>query len=115
MAGTTPSAAGPVLDRVRAAQAVSCGAEERPGFAETDAEGDAPAHGLAVDLCRAVAVAVLGPTAKVNFTIIDSAKDVAAVRDGTFDSSSSRAARSRPNVWPTGCCSAPRPSSRQRA
>ena len=84
-AGAAPASAGPVLDRVRAANAVSCGAEERPGFAETNDEGSAPIHGLAVELCRAVAVAVLGSAGRADFTIIDSARDLDAVRDGKLD------------------------------
>jgi general L-amino acid transport system substrate-binding protein len=84
-----PAAAGPVLDRVRASGAVSCGAEERPGFAEAGEPGagpnEAPAHGLAVDLCRAVAVAVLGPGGRSTFTVIDSVADFDAARDGRLD------------------------------
>ena len=90
-AGLSSAFAGPVLDRVKAAGAVSCGAEERPGVAEIEAPGagqdgsDAPAHGLAVDLCRAIAVAVLGPDGKASFALIDSAKDFGAARDGRLD------------------------------
>ena len=85
LAGAAPAAAGPVLDRVSATGAVSCAAEERPGFAETDQDGSAAAHGLAVDLCRAVAVAVLGPDGRANFTVLDSAKDFEDARAGRFD------------------------------
>ena len=81
----SPAAAGPVLDRVEAAGAVSCGAEERPGFAAIEDGSDAPAHGLAVDLCRAIAVAVLGPQGRATFTVIDSARDFDAARDGKLD------------------------------
>ena len=83
--------AGPVLDRVKAASSVTCAAEERPGFAETDETAETGTNkeevitGLAVDLCRAVAVAVLGPQAKIVFTLLDSAKDFDAVRDGRQD------------------------------
>ncbi len=76
--------AGPVLDRVRATDTVSCGAQERPGFAEADEEGGT-AHGLAVDLCRAVTVAVLGPAGRISFTIIDSVRHFDDVRAGKLD------------------------------
>jgi general L-amino acid transport system substrate-binding protein len=59
---------------------VHCGAEERAGFAVT-AEDDRTG-GLAVDLCRALAVAVLGPQAKVAFRIYDTATDTASVTRG---------------------------------
>ncbi len=85
LAAATPAAAGPVLDRVKAAGIVRCAAEERPGFAETDAEAPGPARGLAVDLCRAVAVAVLGPAGKADLTILDSVGGFDAVRAGAFD------------------------------
>ncbi len=85
----SPATAGPVLDRVKAAGTVSCGAEERPGFAEAEEAGTGqeggPVHGLAVDLCRAIAVAGLGPEGKASFTVIDSAKDFDAARAGRFD------------------------------
>ena len=83
LALASPAHAGPVLDRVRAAKMVTCAAEERAGIAELD-EGNT-AKGLAVDLCRAVAVAVLGPEGKITFTVLDSARTFAALRDGKVD------------------------------
>ncbi len=80
---TSPAAAGSVLDRVRAANTVSCGAEARPGFAEAGEDGKVT--GLAVDLCRAIAVAVLGPAGKVVVTAVESDRDFDAVRDGRHD------------------------------
>ncbi len=78
-----PAIAGPVLDRVKASGSVGCGAEERPGFAEHREDG--AITGLAVDLCRAVAVAVLGPGARITFTVLDSAKAFDALREGHDD------------------------------
>ena len=79
--------AGPVLahtlDRVRQSGAVHCGAAARAGFA--DAVDDGRIGGLAVDLCRALTIAVLGPTGRTEFHIYDSAHDYDAVRDGTDD------------------------------
>ena len=85
LAAAVPARAGPVIDRILAAKAVTCGAEERPGVAEVDEGSDGPAHGLAVDLCRAMAVAVLGPGAQARFTVIGSATDLEAARAGAFD------------------------------
>ena len=75
--------AGPVLDRVKASNSVACGAEQRAGVAEKNEDGTI--GGLAVDLCRAVAVAVLGPKGRIVFTLIDSERDFDAVRNGHQD------------------------------
>lgn len=72
-----------VLDRVRAASAVRCGAEERPGLATPMPDGRIV--GLAVDLCRAVGIAALGPGGHVNFRIYGSDHDFDAVRRGEDD------------------------------
>ena len=85
LASAAPAAAGPVLDRVKAAGAVSCAAEEKPGFADREEDSSEPPHGLAVALCRAVAAAVLGPGGKAAFTVLDSAKTFDDVRAGRFD------------------------------
>ena len=76
-----PSAdAAGVLHRVRAEGVLRCGAAARPGVAEAE---EATARGVAVDLCRAVAIAVLGPVARIQFRIYDSERDFDAVRQGT--------------------------------
>lgn len=75
-----PVQAGTVLDRIRAEHTLRCGAAERPGFAAADAEG--AISGLAVDLCHAVAIAMLGPEARVDFQLYDSARAFDAVRRG---------------------------------
>jgi general L-amino acid transport system substrate-binding protein len=64
-----PARAEGVLAHVRATNTLVCAAETRPGFANEDAEGDL--HGLAVELCHAVAVAVLGPAGKFEITSPD--------------------------------------------
>jgi general L-amino acid transport system substrate-binding protein len=79
LAAPRADAAG-MLDRVRAAGMLRCGAAERPGVAEAE---EATARGVAVDLCRAVAIAVLGPTGRISFRIYDSERDFGAVRQGT--------------------------------
>jgi general L-amino acid transport system substrate-binding protein len=69
-----------VLDRVRAEHTLHCGAVERPGFAAAAADGTI--NGLAVDLCRAVGIAVLGRAGRLDFQLYDSARAFDAVRHG---------------------------------
>ena len=78
-----PAWAGSVLDRVRAEGVVRCGAGERPGFAWAGADGRI--NGLAVDLCRAVAIAVLGPESRVGLRLYGSSRDYDSVRSGADD------------------------------
>ena len=54
------------LSRVRAAGVVHCGSAIRPGLAFPDENG--AWYGLNVEVCRAVAAAVLGDPAKISFT-----------------------------------------------
>jgi len=63
-AQTLPAAAG-TLDRIRAEGTLHCGGTVRPGLAFPEPDGKL--IGLEVDLCRAVATAVLGPAARVDF------------------------------------------------
>jgi general L-amino acid transport system substrate-binding protein len=65
--GTTATAdAGPTLDRIKAAGSLPCGINiEEPEYSTQDAHGNHMV--LDVDICKAVAVAVLGPNAQ--FTV----------------------------------------------
>lgn len=83
IAPVAPAWAGGVLDRVRAEGIVRCGAGERPGFAWAGADGRVA--GLAVDLCRAVAIAVLGSEGRVGFQLYGAGRDYDAVRGGSDD------------------------------
>lgn len=71
--------AGSTLDRVKAEGVVHCGAVPRPGLLEQTAAG---AHGVLADLCRAIAVATLGPTARAALDVYDSDRAFDAVRGG---------------------------------
>jgi general L-amino acid transport system substrate-binding protein len=66
--GTTATAhAGATLDRIKAAGSLPCGINtEEPEYSTQDAHGNHSAFDL--DICKAVAVAVLGPNAK--FTVV---------------------------------------------
>jgi general L-amino acid transport system substrate-binding protein len=74
-------AKGGVLERIRAEGVLRCGAAERAGFAEIDPE--AGPRGVAVDLCRAVAVAVLGPSGRVVFSLYEAPGSYDGVRQGS--------------------------------
>jgi general L-amino acid transport system substrate-binding protein len=79
--GTTPALAGSVLDHVKAEGVLRCGGAERPGLISIDDQGHA--SGLELDICRALASLVLGPTGRLEFHRYDSVKDYDGVRDGT--------------------------------
>jgi general L-amino acid transport system substrate-binding protein len=78
-----PAHAESTLDRIRQAGSLTCAAEARPGFAEEVAEGRIT--GLAVDLCRAIAIAVLGPSANARITLPDADGEFAAIGGGGAD------------------------------
>ena len=68
MTGATATAhAGATLDRIKAAGSLPCGINiEEPEYSTQDAHGN---HAVStLDICKAVAVAVLGPNAK--FTVM---------------------------------------------
>jgi general L-amino acid transport system substrate-binding protein len=76
------AAAGPVLDRVKADHLVRCGAAARPGLADVAAGGWT---GLAIDICRAVATAVLGAPDLVSFSYYESPAQFARAGNGEDD------------------------------
>jgi general L-amino acid transport system substrate-binding protein len=96
--GAASASAGPVLDRVHAHGVVRCGSFDRPGLAidvaeteaaEADSAGQEPSqtpwHGLNVEICRAVAMAVLGSPDKIAFHGYDDADDLATLTQGGDD------------------------------
>ncbi len=79
----TPDRATPdhaTLQRIRADGVLRCGSVIRPGLAFPGADGIW--RGLNVEICRAVAVAVLGPGARTEFHSYASDKDFGRVRRG---------------------------------
>ena len=72
----TAAQAGPLLDRVRQTGVLHCGASIRPGLAFP--ARDQSWHGLEVDLCQAVAIAIAGPAAKTEFRAY-------TLQDSTYD------------------------------
>ncbi len=76
--------AGKTLDGVRQRGEVVCGVNtSAPGFSGTDSKGRW--QGLDVDVCRAVAAAVLKDASKVRFVPLNSQQRFAAVQAGEVD------------------------------
>ena len=78
------SSATPTLDGVRRKGFVQCGVSTGiAGFSTPDALGRW--RGLDVDVCRAIAAAVLGDAAKVRFTPLTAAQRFTALQTGEID------------------------------
>ncbi len=83
-AGIDRSTATPTLDGVRRKGFVQCGVSTGiAGFSTTDAQGQW--RGLDVDVCRAIAAAVLGDATKVRFTPLTSPQRFTALQSGEID------------------------------
>lgn len=81
--GAAAPGAAATLDRVRGDGVVRCGGVIRPGLAFPAA--DQTWQGLEVDICRAVAAAVLGADAKIEFHSYLTDKDFARLASGADD------------------------------
>jgi general L-amino acid transport system substrate-binding protein len=75
--------AGTVVDRVKANGVVRCGSVLRPGLAARDGRGRWT--GLEVDLCRAVAAAVLASPDQIRYHAYETSKNFDAVRNHQDD------------------------------
>ncbi len=75
--------AGTVVDRVKARGVVRCGSVERPGLASADDHGHW--RGLNVDVCRAIAAAVLKSPERIEYHEYETPKDFDAVRNHQDD------------------------------
>ena len=79
-----PSTATATLDSVRARGFVRCGVSTGiAGFSTQDAQGQW--QGIDVDVCRAIAAAVLGDAAKVRYTPLTAAQRFTALQSGEID------------------------------
>lgn len=82
MAG--PAFAGPTLDAVKKRGALHCGVNvSLAGFSHPDAQGNW--KGLDVDICRAVAAAVLGDASKVKFLPYNTSQRFTALQSGEVE------------------------------
>ena len=79
------AAAGPVLDKIKASGSLSCGVNtEEPEYTLEDAHGNHTVFDT--DICKAIAVAVLGPGAKFKLTAFrDEAESFKALKAGEID------------------------------
>jgi Bacterial extracellular solute-binding proteins, family 3 len=96
------STATPTLDGVRRKGFVQCGVTTGvAGFSTPDAQGEW--RGLDVDVCRAIAAAVLGDAKKIRFTPLTAAQRFTALQTGEVDvlSRIKAAASIGPSYWPT--------------
>ncbi|MER9134350.1 transporter substrate-binding domain-containing protein [Mesorhizobium sp. M0768] len=81
----TPSARASVLDDVKQRGVLNCGTDNTtPGFGYLNPK-TTKMEGLDVDLCRAMAAAVLGSPDKVNFVIVTDKSRFNAVQTGQVD------------------------------
>lgn len=79
-----PAYAGQTLDAVRARGELVCGLRgDTMGFARVAPNGQAT--GFEVDVCRAVAAAILGPQARVKFVPLPAERRLAAIKAGEID------------------------------
>src|SRR5262245_50616220 len=78
------SSATPTVDAVRRKNFVQCGVTTGvAGFSTPDAQGEW--RGLDVDVCRAIAAAVLGDARRVRFTPLTAAQRFTALQSGEID------------------------------
>ena len=84
-AGTADAGPGTAtLDAVRARGFVRCGVSTGiAGFSTIDGQGEW--HGIDVDVCRAIAAAVLGDASKVRYTPLTAMRRFAALQSGEID------------------------------
>lgn len=76
--------AGPTVDAVKGKGFIQCGANTGlPGFSAANAQGQW--EGLDVDMCRAVAAAILGDSSKVKFTPLTAQQRFTALQSGEVD------------------------------
>ena len=83
-AWSAPASAGPTLDKVKANGFVTCGANTGlVGFGMPDKQGNYT--GLDVDICRAIAAAVLGDASKVKYVPTTAQQRFPALQSGEVD------------------------------
>jgi general L-amino acid transport system substrate-binding protein len=79
-----PAKAGPVLDGVKEKGFIQCGVSQGlPGFSNPDQDGNWT--GIDVDVCRAVAAAVLGDANAVKYTPLSAKERFTALQSGEID------------------------------
>jgi len=81
---TAPALAGPTLDKIKQAGAVTCGVPTGvPGFAQPDNQGKYA--GFDVDICRAFSAAIFGNPDKVKYVPLTAQQRFTALQSGEVD------------------------------
>src|SRR5947209_15157357 len=81
---TAPALAGPTLDKIKQAGAVTCGVPTGvPGFAQPDNQGKYA--GFDVDICRAFSAAIFGEPDKVKYVPLTAQQRFTALQSGEVD------------------------------
>ncbi|MCI0753025.1 amino acid ABC transporter substrate-binding protein [Teichococcus vastitatis] len=79
-----PAPPGPTLAAVKQKGLLDCSANQgSPGFGVPDSRGEQ--QGLDPDICRAIAAAVLGPDARIRWTVLTSQARIPALQSGQVD------------------------------
>jgi len=78
-----PAAAGEILERIKAQKLLRCGGVVRPGLVLVD--DTTAAHGLELDICKALASVVLGTDGRIEFRLYNSEMAFQAAREGRDD------------------------------
>lgn len=82
--GSGPAQAAKTLDDIKARGQVTCGVHTGlPGFSAADSQGNWT--GIDVDVCRAVAAAVLGDASKVRWVPLSAQQRMTALQSGEID------------------------------
>src|SRR3954453_9530808 len=82
--GLAPAWAGPTLDKIKQAGTIVCGVSTGvPGFSQPDSQGRY--SGLDVDICKAIASAVLGDPEKVKYVPLTAQQRFTALQSGEVD------------------------------
>lgn len=82
--GLAPAWAGPTLNKIKQAGTVVCGVSTGvPGFSQPDSQGRY--SGLDVDICKAIAAAVLGDPEKVKYVPLTAQQRFTALQSGEVD------------------------------
>jgi general L-amino acid transport system substrate-binding protein len=81
---TVPALAGPTVDKIKKADALTCGVSTGlPGFSNADSQGKFT--GLDVDVCKAIAAALLGSAEKVKYVPLTAQQRFTALQSGEVD------------------------------
>ena len=82
--GATPAMAGKTLDAIKARGQLICGVSTGlAGFSATDSQNNW--SGLDVDMCKAIAAAILGDGSKVKYTPLSAQQRFTALQSGEID------------------------------